>query len=186
MRDAAAAETTCQSRGAVTLRAVRRLQVGLVEAGEAAVRRERLQVGVEVRLAVLGIAEAMEAVAGEVERVLVLQLEAIGGFQDRGWQPEAMPALVRVHGAAVHDQAAGLTREIDEEWAVGVSQAERDERTTEVPVAVAVELELKLVAHIVNARCAMQPPPRDTAHHARERHWSMPSSWGARPPAGLV
>ena len=65
----------CQSAGAVTLNWYVRLDVGLVEAREQSVRLVRLEVGVDVLGAVLRVDEAMEAIAGLVIVVDIVDLE---------------------------------------------------------------------------------------------------------------
>ena len=66
---------TAQSSGAVTVKRYVALMSGWSKHGIEAMRLVRLEVGVDVLLAVLGIDEAMEAVAGHVVVVDVLDVD---------------------------------------------------------------------------------------------------------------
>ena len=59
--------------------------------------RERLEIGVQVGLAVLRIDEAMEAIAGLVVVVLVLDHEVVVGAQLPGPEPQPMSAMIGLH-----------------------------------------------------------------------------------------
>ena len=60
---------------------IRSLDVGLVETGKEAVGSVRFEIGVEVLFPVRGIDELMEAIAGMVKLVLVLDPNDVGWLQ---------------------------------------------------------------------------------------------------------
>ncbi|EMF27510.1 3-deoxy-D-manno-octulosonic acid (KDO) 8-phosphate synthase [Streptomyces gancidicus BKS 13-15] len=83
------------------LEAVRRLEVGLLEVGEDTAGVGRLVLGVEVHLAVLGVDEAVHALAGAGVRALCVHHELVLGGQVLQEDAAAVEDLARVEVPAV-------------------------------------------------------------------------------------
>ena len=131
---------------------VARLDVGLIEAGEEAVRAVGLEVGVEVLLAVLRIDELVEAVAGVVVLVLVADPDGVlaGEQVSRQHEPVAVPLRV-VHGRAVDLEADDLVAGVVDERAVrgsGGIEGEADRRFASVALGALREVEREVVGDV--------------------------------------
>ncbi len=127
------------------------LDIGLVEAGEDAVRRERLEVAVQVRRAVLGIDEVMEAIAGGVVGVLVLDDDAVVGAKVLRWEPQAVPTVIRLHDGAIEAEPPCPAGEVHEQRRGGGVEVELDDGATRVCLAALGQLETQLIADVVDA-----------------------------------
>ena len=131
------------------------LDVRLVEAREEPVCLVRLEVGVDVLLAVLWIDEAMEAVAGRVVVVLVLDPDGhVRGHQPGGQgQPIAVPLGLNLASVDL-EPLDGAAAEIEEERAIALG-GERDRHVAAIRRATGDQVELDLVVGFTDASCTI-------------------------------
>ena len=107
--------------------AVGGLEVGLVEAGEEAVRRVGLELGVEVLGPVLGIEELVEALAGVVVGSLVGDPDLVVAAEQRPGQGDAGPVPVGLHLRPVdHETLEPAAQPLEEGVAPGVVEGDGD------------------------------------------------------------
>ena len=141
--------------GRVDGQRVARLEVRLVEAGEEAVAVVRLEVGVEVLAAVLGVDELVEAVAGVVVVVLVDDLHRVLGGEGVGRQRQPVLGLVRLDGRAVHleglDAAPGVVEEDVAVTTTTPGEREANGDVAAVALGAGGEVEVEVVGDVAHA-----------------------------------
>ena len=134
---------------------VARLEVGLVETGKEAVAVVRLEVGVEVLAAVLGVDELVEAVAGVVVVVLVDDPHRVLGREGVTRQRQPELRLVGLDLRAVDlealDAAAGVVEEDIAVATISPGEGESDHDVAAVALGAAGEVEVEIVGDVAHA-----------------------------------
>ena len=113
-------------------------------------RREGLEVRVQVGLAVLRIDEAVQAMAGRVEAIAIPELHAIASREAGDRKTDAVLVMLDGHGRAIDEELQGLAGEVEEERCVRRLETELHHGAAGVRLVSIGQLEAQVIADVAD------------------------------------